>query len=79
MIVVDAPNTKVHHFDRYWSNGKMKGFEVYVAELIDSVEICAARNIHHRTEEEILKVRTYKYTVEPLNKGHLSIKTNTVA
>jgi YLP motif-containing protein 1 len=56
MIVVDAPNTKVHHFDRYWSNGKMKGFEVYVAELIDSVEICAARNIHHRTEEEIQKL-----------------------
>ena len=47
---------KVHHFDRYWSNGKMMGFEVYVAELIDSVEICTARNIHKRTKEDIEKV-----------------------
>ena len=57
VVVVDAPNTKVHHFDRYWSNGKMKGFEVYVAELVDSVEICVARNIHHRSKEDIQKVQ----------------------
>jgi YLP motif-containing protein 1 len=56
MVVVDAPNTKVHHFDRYWSNGKMNGFDVYVAELIDSVEICVARNIHNRTQEDIEKL-----------------------
>ena len=35
----------------------MKGFEVYIAEVIDSVEICSARNIHHRTRQEIEKVR----------------------
>lgn len=56
MIVVDAPNTKVHYFDRYWSSGKMKGFEVYIVELIDSVDICVARNIHHRSREDIDKL-----------------------
>jgi YLP motif-containing protein 1 len=56
VVVVDAPNTKVHHFDRYWSNGKMRGFEVYVAELIDSVDICTARNVHHRSRDDIEKL-----------------------
>ena len=34
----------------------MKGFEVYIVELIDSVDICVARNIHHRSREDIDKV-----------------------
>ena len=37
----------------------MKGFEVYIAEVIDSVEICSARNIHHRTRQEIEKVHVH--------------------
>ena len=36
----------------------MNGFDVYVVELIDSVEICVARNIHKRTQEDIEKVCT---------------------
>ena len=34
----------------------MKGFEVYLAELIDTAEVCVARNIHKRSREEIEKV-----------------------
>ena len=35
----------------------MKGFEVYIVELIDSVDICVARNIHKRSRQDIEKVR----------------------
>ena len=47
---------QVHYFDRYWSNGKVKGFEVYIVELIESVEVCVARNIHNRSRVDIEKV-----------------------
>ena len=47
----------MHHFDRYWSNGKVQGFEVYVVELMESIDVCVERNVHQRTREEIEKVR----------------------
>ena len=51
------PSVQVHHFDRYWSNGKVQGFEVYVVELMESIDVCVERNVHQRTREEIEKVR----------------------
>jgi len=47
---------QVHHFDRYWSNAKVKGFEVYVVELMESIDLCVERNIHSRSREEIEKL-----------------------
>ena len=32
--------------------------QVYVIELIESIDLCVERNIHHRTREEIQKVVT---------------------
>ena len=40
----------------------MKGFEVYIVELIDSIDICVARNIHNRTRDDIEKARNMKCT-----------------
>ena len=31
--------------------------QVYVVELIESVEVCVEKNVHKRTKEEIEKVR----------------------
>ena len=34
----------------------MKGFEVYVVELLESIDMCVGRNVHNRSREEIEKV-----------------------
>lgn len=54
---ITCPSVQVHHFDRYWSNGKVRGFEVYIVELMESIDVCVERNVHQRTREEIEKVR----------------------
>ena len=48
---------QVHHFQRYWSNGKVKGFEVYIVELnqMENIDVCVERNVHKRTRAEIEK------------------------
>ncbi|XP_019851537.1 PREDICTED: YLP motif-containing protein 1-like [Amphimedon queenslandica] len=53
MILVDAVNSKISDFDQFWSNAKLSGFEAFVVELKEPVEVCAKRNIHNRTREEI--------------------------
>ena len=37
----------------------MKGFESFVVELKESVEVCIKRNIHDRTKEEIELVSSH--------------------
>ena len=48
--------SKVSDFDQFCANAKMRGFEVFIAEVKEDVEVCAVRNIHDRTREEILEV-----------------------
>ncbi|CAD5115541.1 DgyrCDS4507 [Dimorphilus gyrociliatus] len=55
-IVVDAVFDKTDLLDRFWSYAKVKGFQVFVGELIKDAEICANRNIHNRSLEDIKKI-----------------------
>eukprot|EP01121_Diplochlamys_sp_Union-15-3_P008172 TRINITY_DN2150_c0_g1_i2.p1 TRINITY_DN2150_c0_g1~~TRINITY_DN2150_c0_g1_i2.p1 ORF type:complete len:390 (+),score=76.01 TRINITY_DN2150_c0_g1_i2:55-1224(+) len=61
-IIVDNINRKVKDFEQYWFIAKNAGFEVYVFETDCDPKECAARNIHGRTLEEIMKM---KETWEP--------------
>ncbi|XP_074640028.1 uncharacterized protein LOC141898107 isoform X2 [Tubulanus polymorphus] len=52
-ILVDAVNEKVIHFEEFWSFAKQKGFQVYTVEVQAEPSICAKRNTHNRSQEEI--------------------------
>ncbi|XP_032233841.2 YLP motif-containing protein 1-like [Nematostella vectensis] len=56
MVLMDATNDKVSHFEKYWSLAKQKGFEVYIVEISADAHACAKRNSHHRSFEEINKM-----------------------
>ena len=47
--------SKVADFDGFCASARMRGFEVFVAEVTEEIEVCAARNIHDRSREEIEK------------------------
>jgi YLP motif-containing protein 1 len=53
MVIVDAVNSKITDFDQFWSCAKVKGFEAFVVELKESVEVCTSRNTHNRARKEI--------------------------
>ena len=60
---------QVSHFDQHWSNAKMKGYEAFVVELKETVDVCIDRNIHKRTKRDIEHV-CCTCTVEPVYSGH---------
>ncbi|XP_039253456.2 uncharacterized protein LOC120330646 isoform X1 [Styela clava] len=55
-VIVDSINDKVSHFSEFWTAAKKAVFEVYVAELLADVHVCAKRNIHKRRLDEIQKL-----------------------
>ena len=56
LLVVDQPNVKTSDYAEFWSHAKKKGYEVYVFEVLAHVDLCAERNIHGRSKEEITKL-----------------------
>ncbi|CAL8111689.1 unnamed protein product [Orchesella dallaii] len=55
-VIVDCVNEYARHFDEMSSFATQKRFQVYVAEIEESVDVCVKRNIHKRSKEEILKI-----------------------
>jgi YLP motif-containing protein 1 len=55
-IIVDAINDKIKKFEEFWSYAKSKGFQVYIAEVHAEASVCAKRNTHNRSYNEIQKV-----------------------
>ncbi|XP_035704733.1 uncharacterized protein LOC110843786 isoform X2 [Folsomia candida] len=55
-IIVDGVNDQVRHFDDMVSFATQRKFQVYIAEVEESVESCVTRNIHHRNRDDILKI-----------------------
>ena len=53
LIVVDCVNQKVADFEQFWLTAKLKGYDVFVAEMEESVDVCAERNVHDRSLAEI--------------------------
>lgn len=47
---------QISDFDQFWSKAKLNGFEAFVVELKEPVDVCVKRNTHNRTREEIEKV-----------------------
>eukprot|EP00794_Sanderia_malayensis_P017441 gene17441-19185_t len=56
MIIIDAVNEKVEHFEKFWSDGKHKGFEVFVAEMQGDASDCAEKNVHNWSQQDIQKI-----------------------
>lgn len=57
-IIVDAIFDRRRALEEFWSYGKSKGFQVYVAEVSAEPKVCAKRNVHGRSLREIEKVRS---------------------
>jgi len=55
-LIVDAVFQKLPDYEEYWSFAKSKGYQVYVVELVVEAAVCAKRNIHDRTLDELTKI-----------------------
>ncbi len=56
-LIVDSVNDRTSHYEEMWSHAKQRGFEVYVADVKADVGVCAGRNVHSRSEEEIRRLK----------------------
>ena len=56
-IIVDAINAHRSHYREFVDYGKKKKFIVYIALLESDIHICAKRNVHHRSLNDIKEVR----------------------
>merc|ERR1712106_1218309 len=53
-LIVDAINSEVDHFRSMWSHAKQNGFEVYICNVECEASTAAARNVHSRSEKDVL-------------------------
>lgn len=54
--MVDAINDKNHHYEEMCNYANGKGYNVYIAEVNEDLAICASRNIHNFTQDQISKI-----------------------
>ncbi|XP_065333706.1 YLP motif-containing protein 1 isoform X2 [Cloeon dipterum] len=73
IIVVDCVNDKVKHFEEMWHYASAKGVKTFVAELPEEASVCAARNEHGRTLQQIEQIAA-KWEPTPPNFTKLEVK-----
>ncbi|CAB3373981.1 Hypothetical predicted protein [Cloeon dipterum] len=73
IIVVDCVNDKVKHFEEMWHYASSKGVKTFVAELPEEASVCAARNEHGRTLQQIEQIAA-KWEPTPPNFNKLDVK-----
>jgi len=73
-LIVDAVFQKLADFEEYWSFAKSKGYQVYVVELEVEAAVCAKRNIHDRTLDELTKICT-NWVKTPDHMINLDVRT----
>lgn len=56
IVIIDSVNHKLVDFEKFWSQAKVKGYEVFVAELMSDVEECVAQSSHGRSHEDIGRI-----------------------
>jgi len=71
---VDSVHDHVRQFEEMVTYATQRKFQVYIAEVEDSVETCVKRNIHNRTREDITKLQKY-WERTPSNFVRLDIRT----
>eukprot|EP00092_Neocalanus_flemingeri_P016338 GFUD01017686.1.p1 GENE.GFUD01017686.1~~GFUD01017686.1.p1 ORF type:complete len:742 (+),score=206.22 GFUD01017686.1:243-2468(+) len=67
-LIVDAINCEVDHFRSMWSYAKQNGFEVYICGVDCEASSAAARNVHSRSEKDVLDLaRNWEETPPHMN------------
>ncbi|XP_059484707.1 YLP motif-containing protein 1-like isoform X2 [Neocloeon triangulifer] len=56
IIIVDCVNDKLSHFEEMWRHAQNKGFKTFVVEVMEEASVCASRNEHGRSLEDIQKI-----------------------
>ncbi|XP_062516976.1 YLP motif-containing protein 1-like [Corticium candelabrum] len=56
IVIVDSVNHKLADFERFWSHAKVKGYEVFIAELMSDINECVAQSAHGRSHNDIAKI-----------------------
>jgi len=67
-LILDAVHNKTCQFKDFWSYAKQHGYEVYVCTVECDPVLAASRNIHKRSEQEVIKLhKTFEETPGHMN------------
>ena len=66
-LIIDQNNEQLGHFRDMVDHAEANQFQVYFVELNNDLQLCAQRNIHHRTLADIEQVNEVKETIKMID------------